>query len=99
MFHISSHESKLFTYEIPRISLDALFHTKPFSDARFISGFDPAPDAKPDEGGTLRQLQLRNVGPAEKLDFSPADRLFNYCTQGDNGLGKTFLLENARGGA
>ncbi len=41
----------------------------------------------------LRKLSLRQVGPAPKLDLRLAPRL-NLLT-GDNGLGKTFLLDIA----
>jgi len=43
------------------------------------------------QNSTLTRLQLDGVGPAKRLGFDPADRL-NIIT-GDNGLGKTFLLE------
>jgi hypothetical protein len=92
-FHIIRQESILFADDIPSVPSKTVFHSKPFSDARFVAGFEPAPDAEPDEGGTLHQLQLRNVGPAKRLDFSPAERL--SIITGDNGLGKTFLLECA----
>lgn len=92
-FHISKQEFILFAIEIPSKLPKSVFHSKPFSDARFIAEFGPAPDSEPDEGGTLSRLQLRNVGPAEKLDFSPAERL--SIITGDNGLGKTFILECA----
>ncbi len=39
----------------------------------------------------IRNLQLRDVGPARELDFEFAPRL-NVLT-GDNGLGKTFVLD------
>jgi hypothetical protein len=64
-----------------------------FDDAQFLQSFEPAPDAAPKEGGTLRLLQLRNVGPSKQLDFTPAERL--SIITGDNGLGKTFVLECA----
>jgi hypothetical protein len=41
----------------------------------------------------LRELHLRNTGPAPRLDVEFAERL-NVFT-GDNGLGKTFLLDVA----
>ncbi len=44
----------------------------------------------------LKELHLRNVGPAEALDVEFAERL-NVFT-GDNGLGKTFLLDMAWSG-
>ncbi len=41
----------------------------------------------------LKKLQLRNVGPAPNFDIDFSDRL-NIFT-GDNGLGKSFILEIA----
>lgn len=51
----------------------------------------PAPDAMPDQGGTLAYLETVGIGPAAKFVLEPADRL--TLITGDNGLGKTFLLE------
>jgi hypothetical protein len=48
------------------------------------------PDILPEEG-TLTYLEIQGVGAARKLFFEPGNRL-NLIT-GDNGLGKTFLLE------
>lgn len=42
----------------------------------------------------LKKIELNNVGPAEHLAFEPVARRFNLIT-GDNGLGKSFLLEAA----
>jgi hypothetical protein len=92
-FHITSPERAVFALDVPDIPPKTLFHARPFKDSRFLGGFEPAPDAEPEEGGTLQLLQLRNVGPAERLDFEPAERL--SIITGDNGLGKTFLLECA----
>jgi DNA repair ATPase RecN len=41
----------------------------------------------------LKSLKLRDIGPAPRLDVELADRL-NIFT-GDNGLGKTFILDIA----
>jgi hypothetical protein len=71
----------------------AVFSPVPFNDGLLLQSFDPAPDASPNEGGTLRLLQLSNIGPAAQLDFNPAERL--SIITGDNGLGKTFVLECA----
>lgn len=51
------------------------------------------PDATPEGGGTLRLLELRETGPARRLSMAPAERL--TVITGDNGLGKTFLLDCA----
>lgn len=53
----------------------------------------PPPDAQPEEGGTLAYLSLAGVGPARHISVRLGERL-NLFT-GDNGLGKTFLLECA----
>lgn len=42
----------------------------------------------------LKKLELENVGPAPKMKFAPAAPRLNIIT-GDNGLGKSFLLESA----
>jgi hypothetical protein len=42
----------------------------------------------------LRKLELENVGPAEKMKFGPVAPRLNLIT-GDNGLGKSFLLDTA----
>jgi hypothetical protein len=51
------------------------------------------PDEAPEEGGGLESLELVGVGPAKHIELDFAQRL-NIIT-GDNGLGKTFLLECA----
>ncbi len=51
----------------------------------------PPPDAKPERGGALGLLELHGIGPARQLKMEPAERL--TLITGDNGLGKTFLLE------
>jgi hypothetical protein len=52
-----------------------------------------APDSKPEQGGTLAYLETRGLGPANVFVLDPGERL-NLIT-GDNGLGKSFLLEVA----
>ena len=51
------------------------------------------PDAAPEHGASLHRLELRGTGPAKSLTMTPADHL--TLITGDNGLGKTFLLECA----
>lgn len=49
------------------------------------------PRAPFEEGGILRSLSLYGVGPISDLVFEPGERL--NIIAGDNGLGKTFLLD------
>ena len=60
-----------------------------WEDIRNIINPPPPPDA----GGILSLLELTGVGPARKIGIELAERI-NLIT-GDNGLGKTFILESA----
>jgi predicted ATPase len=92
-FFISDRESEvLCDVSVPDLTYDILA-PDPFTDDLLLRSLEPPPDATPREGGTLRVLQLTNVGPAKQLAFTPAERL--SIITGDNGLGKTFLLECA----
>ncbi len=93
-FHITENENgALFDSSVPTdIPSPLLQATKiTWEDLEEVIG--PPPDAQPGEGGTLTYLCMRGIGPAEELEFVPAERL-NLIT-GDNGLGKTFILECA----
>lgn len=50
-------------------------------------------NSRTETGAILQLLKLTGVGPAEEFELEPAPRL-NIIT-GDNGLGKTFLLDCA----
>lgn len=90
-FKINTNELCELFENTPPLSENIVFQlTK--SDWREL-GLPKAPDVDPDEGGTLAYLETRRLGPAEIFQFEPAKRL-NIIT-GDNGLGKTFLLETA----
>lgn len=93
MFLLTKKElNQLFELEVPDFSGE-LLTTERFGDAALLRHVEPTPDATPEEGGTLRILSLRDIGPSQALDFNPAERL--SIITGDNGLGKTFLLECA----
>nr|VFJ89876.1 MAG: AAA domain-containing protein, putative AbiEii toxin, Type IV TA system [Candidatus Kentron sp. H]VFJ90907.1 MAG: AAA domain-containing protein, putative AbiEii toxin, Type IV TA system [Candidatus Kentron sp. H]VFJ97920.1 MAG: AAA domain-containing protein, putative AbiEii toxin, Type IV TA system [Candidatus Kentron sp. H] len=51
------------------------------------------PDTKSEQNGTLAFLQTKGIGPVDELTLEPAKRL--TLITGDNGLGKTFLLDCA----
>lgn len=95
------------TFSILQQERDALFDTiidktlfsayllsdEPTTWKNLIQMTGTPPDASPDEGGGLESIELIGVGPVKHLELDFAQRL-NIIT-GDNGLGKTFLLECA----
>jgi predicted ATPase len=96
-FHITSEEQR----ELFDLSFDVQYLAQPvFQDApatweEISEIVDPnaPPEFTPEQGGLLTSLTIQGVGPARKLHLEPAERL-NLIT-GDNGLGKSFLLECA----
>lgn len=92
-FYISKEEQEaLFNVDVPR-GVAGMFGSAPIEWADMQSITGKPPDAVPDEGGTLSLLTLDGIGPADHMSLEPAARL-NLVT-GDNGLGKTFLLDCA----
>lgn len=55
--------------------------------------FAPPPDAPNQTEGTLTSIRLTNVGPAKEFYLNFGERL--TLIAGDNGLGKSFLLDAA----
>ncbi|HTS12266.1 MAG TPA: AAA family ATPase [Candidatus Limnocylindrales bacterium] len=93
-FNINGEErNEIFQDLLPGDLDGPLLGDEPYSDARLLKIIEPPPDATPEEGGTLLSLELRGVGPSPSLTFNPSERL--TIVTGDNGLGKTFLLECA----
>lgn len=87
-------ETNLFDLEKPDIFIfDDLFVSKKITSSELKNIIGSPPDAKPDVGGSLDLLEIRGVGPANEIELEAAPRL-NLFT-GDNGLGKTFILETA----
>ncbi|MCY4461729.1 MAG: ATP-binding protein, partial [Albidovulum sp.] len=56
-------------------------------------GFAIPPDAPSQAEGTLAAIRLNDVGPASSVDLEFGERL--TLIAGDNGLGKSFLLDAA----
>ncbi len=93
-FNINREErNEIFQDLLPGDVDEPLLTDEPYSDARLLTIIEPPPDAAPEEGGTLLSLELRGVGPSPSLTFNPGERL--TIITGDNGLGKTFILECA----
>lgn len=85
--------NQLFDISIPEgINRNQLFQDKVVSWEELKTVIGKPPDILPEEG-TLTYLEIQGVGAAKKLCFEPAERL--SLITGDNGLGKTFLLECA----
>ena len=73
------------------INEDRAFIDSPVKWHDILEGYSAPPDVKPEQGGILEYLEVEGVGPVDPLVFNPAKRM-NIIT-GDNGLGKTFLLD------
>jgi hypothetical protein len=85
-------EVPLFDLSVPRgLYSESLLQGEVVSWNHLRELIGSPPDAPPEEGGTLALLDIQGVGPSRRLTFAPAERL-NVIT-GDNGLGKSFLLE------
>lgn len=87
-------EHSLFDCNIPDNAIGAnSFGSQPASWLVLREFLELPPDASPEHGGTLSFLELNGLGPADRLILNPGNRL--TLITGDNGLGKTFLLECA----
>ena len=92
-YHLSEEEIKSFfknEHEFPNVPV---FQKEKVSWNQLSNSLTNPPDALLEQAGTLSKLELKNVGPTDYMciDFSPR---INIIT-GDNGLGKTFLMDCA----
>lgn len=92
-------------YGLTQEELDNLFQTDIVSDLdeeqafqelpvkwhEILAPFSQPKDVPAEASGILTYLETETIGPVSRLVFQPAKRL-NLIT-GDNGLGKTFLLD------
>ena len=69
------------------------FQSQPVRWDEILETFSRPPDVPPENSGVLRHLETIFLGPSVRTVFEPAKRM-NLVT-GDNGLGKTFLLDLA----
>src|SRR6267142_2656497 len=81
------------TRVISELSEDEAFQQVPVKWHQILAGYSQPKDVSPERSGILSFLETENVGPVQHLRFEAAKRL-NIVT-GDNGLGKTFLLDLA----
>ena len=93
-YHITSEErERLFSVELPDRQNERLFRDEVSDWSALKQKIQPPPDAKPERGGALAFLHIHGTGPAADMRFHPADRM--TIITGDNGLGKSFLMECA----
>jgi len=92
-FNISTDEvSELFDISInSNISDQDAFQSLPVRWHEILEEHERPPDVSPEQSGILYYLEVSGVDPVDPIIFRPAKRL-NILT-GDNGLGKTFLLD------
>lgn len=92
-YHLTKEEiDSLFsqTHVFPNV---AAFQSKPVSWNQLSNNLSNPPDAAPEQEGALSKIELTNVGPCDHIEVLLSSRL-NIIT-GDNGLGKTFLMDCA----
>lgn len=95
-YNITSDEREiLFTHSISilRPTQESLFSEEPLDLKAVAHRFEPPPDALRETEGTLAAIRLVDIGPAKKFDLEFGERL--TLIAGDNGLGKSFLLDVA----
>lgn len=91
-FNITEAEHALFDLNVNKTLFEkTLFQKTPTTWETLKEYLGTPPDSEPETGENLALLELQGVGPMPHLKFEPAERL-NLLT-GDNGLGKSFLLE------
>lgn len=92
-YHISSKELELLFIDAATFPNVPAFQKEPYAWNQLSNSLAGPPDAQPDQEGTLSKLELVNVGPCDHVEMMLSSRL-NIIT-GDNGLGKTFLMDCA----
>ena len=91
-FRLTNQElNLLFDCSVPEELSD--FQDTPYNSHDFLRPFSPPPDLEPDSGGILSFLEVNGSGCIDNFKLSLGERL-NIIT-GDNGLGKTFILDVA----
>lgn len=92
-YHLTNEEiNSLFSCEQAFPNVPA-FQNEPVSWNQLSNSLSNPPDAVPEQEGTLSKIELINVGPCDHIEMALSPRL-NIVT-GDNGLGKTFLMDCA----
>jgi hypothetical protein len=94
-YHLNNEElTHLFDQQLQsNLSEEEAFQEAPVKWHQLLAGYSSPKDVPPEQSGFLAYLEAQGIGPTNQFHFEPARRL-NIIT-GDNGLGKTFLLDLA----
>ena len=79
------------TDTVPELAPGQSFRELPVRWHEILASYSMPSDVPAESSGTLKYLEADSTGPVRRLVFQPSKRL-NLIT-GDNGLGKTFLLD------
>ena len=92
-FHLGEQElRRLFDVSLKSsVPENRVFKGSPARWNQLLEGFPDPPDVPPESGAILQFLGVTGIGPARHIQLPASSRL-NVIT-GDNGLGKTFLLD------
>lgn len=91
-FNIDSHERELlFTRRSDLVSEAEAFAPEPLEMNSVVREFPEPSDASGEGGRTITSLKVANAGPAREISINFGSRL--SIITGDNGLGKSFLLD------
>ncbi|MEO5807312.1 AAA family ATPase [Devosia sp.] len=92
-YHLTSHELDILFSRDPELFDETIvaWQSEAATSFEILTDFSLPPDASPEAFTSVSSLSLENVGPATVVDFEPGERL--TIVTGDNGLGKSFLLE------
>ena len=88
-------QARLFSRRVMESELPtkAAFHPDPLEMTAITHAVPEPPDAEAEGGRTIASLRLTNAGPAREMNLDFGQRL--TIVTGDNGLGKSFLLDFA----
>src|SRR5690606_14021429 len=88
-------QSRLFSARVMDNELpnNAAFVSEPLEMTNVTHALSDPPDAEAEGGRTIASLRLVNAGPAREMALDFGQRL--TIVTGDNGLGKSFLLDFA----
>jgi hypothetical protein len=92
-FKITKEERQELFCDTGFVDAENIFISEPLAISQVAKQFAPPPDATAEGGRTIASLHLINAGPGADMSIVFGERL--SLITGDNGLGKSFLLDFA----